>query len=65
MLNTKHKKAYGVNESGGSWKENAIVPTHIKSILDNFLMRIAKGASELFAKTSHQYDYIIQIPCFV
>ena len=62
MSNTKHKEAYGINESGDHWKENEIVPTHIKSILDKLLMQIAKGANELLAKTGHERDYITQIP---
>ena len=65
MLNTKNKKEFRVNESGGNWKENVIVPTHIKSILDNFLIQIEKGANELLAKIGDERDYITQNPSHV
>ena len=65
MLNPKNKKLFRVNECGGKWKENAVVPSHIKYILDNFLKQIAKGASELLANTNEEDNHITQIPGFM
>ena len=65
MLNTKGKKPFGVNESGDNLKENMVVPSHIKSIIDNFLKQIVEGANELLSNTNEQCDYITQVPGFV
>ena len=62
ILDTKSKKGYGANESGGNWKDDIVVQIHVKSILDDFLMQIVKGANELLGKTGHQGEYITMIP---
>ena len=65
MLNTKRKHDFGSDDSGGNWKDNSVIKSHVKSIIDNFLLQIVKGANELLGLTDDQHEYTTMIPGFV